>query len=312
MTRREAVLLSGTPNPPTFSPLCFIETAFYCKLLRTRCCSVMPVKIIHTADLHLGAKLSFLGEKADTHRKQMLDTLQKIIDIAIKEKADMFLFAGDLFDSPFPSKQNISYVIKQIQKLMQAQIFTGLIPGNHDRLEAGSVYTSTEFSKLDPKYFKIFMSEKHEAWKISELDLSLHGAAVLTSKNKNSQFKNFIMDKSSKYNVALIHGSVDIKAVPDNYPVFIKDIKEKAFDYVALGDWHSTFQAVSGKTEAWYSGAPELLAVDQKEAGNILKIELGKTISIKQIKVGIRKLLQTSVDIGKYKNVSEIVDYLKK
>lgn len=57
------------------------------------------IKILHTADLHLGRSFASLRDKAREHRRQLLKTFEKIIELAIRENVSLILIAGDLFDS---------------------------------------------------------------------------------------------------------------------------------------------------------------------------------------------------------------------
>ena len=63
------------------------------------------MKIMQTADLHLGAKFSKLGGKAPKHRLNQQKTFSKIVDSCVKEKVDALIIAGDLFDKPNPPKK---------------------------------------------------------------------------------------------------------------------------------------------------------------------------------------------------------------
>ena len=55
----------------------------------------MAVKILHMADLHIGANESFLGEKAVSRRLEALLTFEKAVDLAKEERVQLFLIAGD-------------------------------------------------------------------------------------------------------------------------------------------------------------------------------------------------------------------------
>ena len=57
------------------------------------------LKLIHTADVHLGARHDDLGEQAATQRERQFAAFRATVDLAIAEKVDVMLIAGDLFDS---------------------------------------------------------------------------------------------------------------------------------------------------------------------------------------------------------------------
>ena len=64
------------------------------------------VRLLHLADLHLGAKFKSLGEKSVTRREDLSEAFKRAIDFALEEKnkIDAVLFAGDTFDSHNPAK----------------------------------------------------------------------------------------------------------------------------------------------------------------------------------------------------------------
>jgi len=47
------------------------------------------IKILHTADMHLGREFPFLGDKGKEHRNQLLRTFEKIVDLAISENVSL-------------------------------------------------------------------------------------------------------------------------------------------------------------------------------------------------------------------------------
>ena len=74
----------------------------------------MSLKLFHTADIHLGSKFNYLGEKASEQRKQLEKSFEGIVENAIKEDSKVFLIAGDLFDSPFPAIETVNFAKLQI------------------------------------------------------------------------------------------------------------------------------------------------------------------------------------------------------
>ena len=104
------------------------------------------LKILHTGDIHLGSKFSFLGEKATEYRRALVKSFESLADTAIEKKVDLVIISGDLFDSPFPSRTTIEIVKRVFKKLVDEGIYTAIIPGNHDYLAPSSIYTSGELT----------------------------------------------------------------------------------------------------------------------------------------------------------------------
>ncbi len=93
------------------------------------------MKILHTADWHLGKKLY----QHPRHAEQV-EVLSEICDIAQREAVDVVLIAGDLFDNPTPSNESSELFYKTLKRLTRGgECAVVAIAGNHDspeRIEA--------------------------------------------------------------------------------------------------------------------------------------------------------------------------------
>ena len=90
--------------------------------------TMKQIKILHTADWHLGKRL----QEASRLEEQKL-VLEEIIDIANSEDVDLVLLAGDIFDGFNPSHEAIELLYKTLRKLSKnGQRPVVAISGNHD------------------------------------------------------------------------------------------------------------------------------------------------------------------------------------
>jgi len=93
------------------------------------------MKILHTADWHLGKKLNDFS-RMDEQRQ----VLEEIVAIADKEAVDVVLVAGDLFDTFNPPNEAIELLYKTVHRLAKnGERAVIAIAGNHDsadRIEA--------------------------------------------------------------------------------------------------------------------------------------------------------------------------------
>ena len=86
------------------------------------------LKILHSADWHLGKRLQ---EYSRLPEQQLV--LEEIIDIADREKVDLVLLAGDIFDSFNPSHEAVELLYKSLKKLSNdGKRPIVAISGNHD------------------------------------------------------------------------------------------------------------------------------------------------------------------------------------
>ncbi|PCF67528.1 exonuclease sbcCD subunit D [Staphylococcus pseudintermedius] len=114
----------------------------------------MELKLIHTADWHLGKVLnghSFLEDQQYV--------LKQLIEVLEREQPDALIIAGDIYDTAYPSKYVIQLMEETIAKInLEMQIPVVMINGNHDgkeRLRYGAswfrhnqLYITTEIEQF--------------------------------------------------------------------------------------------------------------------------------------------------------------------
>jgi len=85
------------------------------------------VKILHTADWHVGKTLRGRS-RADEHRA----VLDEIVGTAEREAVDIVLVAGDQFDRAVPSPESEEIVYDALLRLARTGAHVVVIAGNHD------------------------------------------------------------------------------------------------------------------------------------------------------------------------------------
>ncbi|MDP3724007.1 MAG: exonuclease SbcCD subunit D [bacterium] len=103
--------------------------------------------ILHTADWHVGVETHGTIDPKTGLSTRLLDFLRSIdsiVDHAIKEKVDAFLFAGDAFKVRDPNPTHQREFSTRIRKLAKAGIPVFLCIGNHDTPMAHGRATSVD------------------------------------------------------------------------------------------------------------------------------------------------------------------------
>lgn len=86
------------------------------------------MKILHTADWHLGKRLNLYPRL-----EEQKEVLAEICDIATKHAVDLIIVAGDLFDAFNPPNEATELLYRTLKKLSRnAQVPVIAIAGNHD------------------------------------------------------------------------------------------------------------------------------------------------------------------------------------
>ncbi|MBI5913374.1 DNA repair exonuclease [Candidatus Azambacteria bacterium] len=277
------------------------------------------LRIIHTSDIHLGAKFSSLGKKADAQRQALKDSLAKVVDHALASKANLFLITGDLFDSNFPSPQSVSFVKSQLARLNEARIWTMILPGTHDCLSKSSVYVREDLSHNLP-YVYVFNDAEVFAKEISDIDTTIYAKPSAANKSTESPvafLASATKDAKTRYKIAMAHGSVQIegKSAPDDMPITLREVAEAGVQYLALGHWHGAQDFSFGNTVAWYAGSPEVTYQEGKGGigqGYALAVDVMETAKVKPIKISEKVVKEVDIDMQIYENVENVVFELEK
>lgn len=87
----------------------------------------LNMKILHTSDLHIGKYIGTYDLKEDTEY-----VLNQVVDTAIRERVEVVLISGDVFDRPNPSEEAIKMYVSFLKALLDKNIKVIAISGNHD------------------------------------------------------------------------------------------------------------------------------------------------------------------------------------
>ncbi|TAK28661.1 MAG: DNA repair exonuclease [Chloroflexota bacterium] len=224
----------------------------------------MSLRLLHTADVHLDAPFRWLGSRGNEQRRQLRETFRSVVDLALERRVDAFLVAGDLFDSNSPSQDTVDLVQSQLQRLTMP-VF--LLPGTHDCFDNASVYRRL---RLPESNVFLFQGSRTSV-PLDSLGLTVHARANHTKTSSASPLSGLEANPSTRFNVALAHGSLRMPGTVEDFPLTERDVAAARMDYVALGHWHSYQTCFGGK--ACYSGPPELLDAGGGQ-GQVLLVEL--------------------------------------
>src|SRR5918997_347502 len=144
------------------------------------------LRILHTADVHLGARHADLGEQARALRERQFAAFQATVDLAVKEKVDLFLVAGDLFDSNTQPRRSVERVAAELKRLIRAKIRTVIIPGTHDVYDRSSIYRAYDlaamtFSGPDDDWVTVLTPDR-PAVHLPSCDVVVHGRCFPTKR----------------------------------------------------------------------------------------------------------------------------------
>ncbi|MBA3875542.1 MAG: hypothetical protein C0498_01170 [Anaerolinea sp.] len=280
------------------------------------------LRVLHTADVHLGARHADLGEQAAAQRERQFAAFRATIDLALAEPVDLVLVAGDLFDSNVQPRRSVERVVGELRRLVDARIRTVIIPGTHDVYDRASIYRSYDLPALAGAVgsdLLTVLTPDRESVVLEALDVVVHGRVFAAKRAPHSPLQGMDVrrDASATWHIGMVHGSVAIPGQTDGDEVVVttEEIAATGLDYLALGHWHSTSRGRAGSTVYAYSGAPEPVALDQDRAGKVLLVTLDehngkKKVELDERQVGRTRFEKVELDAAGVASQPALIDLL--
>lgn len=282
------------------------------------------LRIIHTADVHLGARHDDLGEQAAAQRERQFSAFIASVDLALAQRVDLFLIAGDLFDSNVQPRRSVERVAGQLRRLAEAKIRCVIIPGTHDVYDRSSIYRAYDLKALagstpDDDLVTVLTPDLPSVH-LAACEVTVHGPVFATKRAPHSPLRDLHAGSGTPpatWRVGMIHGSIAIPGKTDRDEVVITadEIGASGLDYLALGHWHSSQRGRAGTVAYAYAGAPEAVALDQDRAGKVLLVELeesaGKrTVRIEEHPVGATRFEKRALDAAAIASQPTVIEQL--
>ncbi|MFY4774227.1 metallophosphoesterase family protein [Metabacillus sp. RGM 3146] len=225
------------------------------------------LKFLHAADLHLDSPFSGLNKLPrpvfNRLKESTFAAFTNLITLAIREKVDFILLAGDLYDGEDRSLKAQLRIRKELLRLKEHYIDVFIIHGNHDHL-SGS-WIEMEW----PQHVTIFDGDKAQSITYRKNEKPL-AAIYGCSYSQRAVFENitgqFVKRGNEPYHIAMLHGAVEGSSEHDQYcPFKVKELLAKDFDYWALGHIHKREVLNSEGTPVIYPG--NIQGRNRKEIG---------------------------------------------
>jgi DNA repair protein SbcD/Mre11 len=280
------------------------------------------LRLLHIADVHLGARHADLGDAATAQRERQFAAFKAAVDLAIEEHVDLVLIAGDLFDSNTQPRRSVERVGAELERLAKARIRTVIIPGTHDCYDRSSIYRAYDLKALagstpDDDLVTVVTPDT-PAVRLPALDAVVHAQVFPQKRAAHSPLRDVRVaadaEPTATWHVGMVHGALAIPDRTDRDEVVVtkEEIAATGLDYLALGHWHSAQTGRAGSTTYAYSGAPEPVAVDQDGAGNALLVNLDEAagkhvVTIEERRVGRTRFERLDVDAATLKGQPDLL-----
>lgn len=250
------------------------------------------MKIIHTADIHLGSKMDsrFSKEIANERKAELRNTFKRLVEYAKDNDVTVIMLCGDVFDSDRPFKKDKDFFYSVVAGNPDIDFL--YLKGNHD--------ISDVIPEESPENLKLF-SEQWTTYSYG--DVVICGTEICPA-NSSSYYSLLGLDKE-KHNIVMLHGQINDSLSGED--INLKKLKNKNIDYLALGHIHKPSQGrIDERGEYVYCGCLEGRGFDEPgEHGFVLLNIDGGKLEHKFIPFSKRKINQTDVDITGCKSAYE-------
>ena len=248
------------------------------------------MRLLHTADWQLGMTRHFLDADAQPrYTDARVQAIRRIGEIAEEQRCDAVLVCGDVFESNLVAPRVVS---RSLEALRAVPVPVYLLPGNHDPMDAASIYRARAFRSALPEHVHVL--ERPGPHPIGDgVEIV---AAPWTSKRPLSDLVADVvagLPADGTLRIVAGHGCVDLLGPDAHDPALIHlsavedALGRGAVHYVALGDRHSR-TSVGGSGVVWYSGTPEVTDYDEVDPGHVLVADLaaGRPAEVTAHRVG--------------------------
>ena len=239
------------------------------------------MRFLHTADWQLGMTRHFLaGDAQPRYSAARRDAVAGLGALAAEVGAEFVVVSGDVFEHNQLPPQVVG---QSLEAMRTIGIPVYLLPGNHDPLDASSVYTSALFTAERPDNVVVLdQAGVHHVRPGLEIVAAPWRSKAPTTDLVAEVLEGLTPEPVTRVLVA--HGGVDVLDPDRDKPSLIRlsaledALSTGTVHYVALGDKHSRTD-VGDSGRVWYSGAPEVTNFDDVESdpGHVLIVEIDET-----------------------------------
>jgi DNA repair exonuclease SbcCD nuclease subunit len=235
------------------------------------------VRFLHTGDWQLGMTRHFLAPEAQARFTQdRFDAVRRLLGLARSEGCAFVVVCGDVFESNQVDRRT---VVRALEAMAEARLPVFLLPGNHDPLDAASIYTSRAFVEHRPEHVHVLTGSEPVA---VGPGVEVVGAPWFTKRPLEDLVAaacGALPAAEGVIRVVVGHGALDfVTPERDDPERIVWENVQRFLDagqvhYVALGDRHSLTRCDKAG-RVWYAGTPEPTAHDELDPGKVLLVDV--------------------------------------
>ncbi|MEU0094018.1 metallophosphoesterase [Kribbella sp. NPDC006257] len=275
------------------------------------------ITFLHSSDWQLGMMRRFLGPDGQARWAQArLDAVMRIGDVAKATGAAFVVVTGDVFEHNQVERQTI---LRACEALKRIEVPVVLLPGNHDALEPGSLWTSAQWVGHAPSHVVVVTDTE-------PLEI-VPGVEIVGAPWKSRRpladpaapgYAELAPAASGVRRILLAHGQLtSLSGGMSDVPTIDQAGLEAAvadgrLHYVGLGDRHSTTEVTE---RIWFSGTQEVTAPEETHPGNVLAVTLSRTsrgkesIEVVPHRVGAWHMVEHHAELDGEESIQKLEDF---
>ncbi|MGE5174837.1 MAG: metallophosphoesterase family protein [Hyphomicrobiales bacterium] len=276
----------------------------------------MSVRILHLADLHLGASFPSMGERGEERTRDFLAAFLRAVEFATgKDRpVDLVAIAGDLFDAHDPDEGLVFQVESAIERLTAAKLPVLIVPGTHD----APAYRRSVYRRLRlPDGAHLFLSptlEPGPRLEIRDESVQTYGVSydAAVCERPLGEFRPVGI---ADYHVGVLHAALQDsptwKQRSNDLPVSRTEIAASGLHYLALGHFHNFAEIREGGATAVYPGTLEGRKFGENGPRYLVVATVGReSVAIERTPWNVRTVTEAAVDfqIAEIREERQLID----
>ncbi|MBA2395597.1 MAG: metallophosphoesterase [Ktedonobacteraceae bacterium] len=239
------------------------------------------VTVVLTAENHLGyAAFGQHQRKREERQQQLRHAFQQATDFAIAQGVDLFIQAGDLFDTTTPDERDRSFVAARLSQLKQANIRTFALGGVHDTPYDAQSFSGDEipapqisYAQLGALHYFSPSTQHNDTQELEAVNVNIHdlvvsicGLGVFAGQEGNPlKHLRVHTDHSKPADISLLvlHAPIEGLATGSSLLDARALVRQKSiarqstFQYILSGYHHSYQRLRYGQTDVIVAGATQ-------------------------------------------------------
>ncbi len=237
--------------------------------------------------------------KGDERRRELVETLYRVIDYIAQNQIDFLFITGDAFESKYISTALLADIDYNFAKISNCQIV--IISGNHDPLSNGKIYDAIKWQRNVH-----IIRHEFERLVFEDKKCTVTGSVFQNEVKTALDFTKLPAGKAGYRNILLLHGNV----FSDDGYCYIDKQKLLAldYDYIGLGHIHKA-QFIAPHIA--YAGSLEPLDFGESGQHGFVLGKLGATAQFEFVPFSKRRFIRLAVEVDARDVITSIIEKIK-